>query len=398
MSFFSQFPNRKYDLRGNNVNIEIKDIFRYATIDLDRSENSFNYNYYEVIEGERPDIVSTKLYGTPNYYWTFFLINESLGNGLSSWPKDPRTLELEMQFEYDNLGALVLNPQMKSTFTVFDNSPGNETPTTVNETHITNTFNGIDTTFSELRVKRNGALAKIKNWDSQKMQLVVGDFVTQNWLDGMHTMSDGTSMRGETHVPSDSTVAQAKAAFFAGTPGEHPLTLGFEDSPMSIYRARWVRGLSESVTKSFTNTSVLNDQLNLHENYFIKNDSPDSSPNSIIPIAETLFPFDASPSFGLNQSFSPSRMYENYREAPEYYYTQGDETNEISAYDAFNQDKVPANNSPDIGTLFSNSGPDVFVSKRQNLENLNFDNRRIKVIKPSEIQSFVEQYKETINL
>ena len=32
------------------------------------------------------------------------------------------------------------------------------------------------------------------------------------------------------------------------------------------------------------------------------------------------------------------------------------------------------------------------------LENLNFDNRRIKVIKPSEIQSFVEQYKETINL
>ena len=91
-------------------------------------------------------------------------------------------------------------------------------------------------------------------------------------------------------------------------------------------------------------------------------------------------------------------MYENYREAPEYYYTQGDETNEISAYDAFNQDKVPANNSPDIGTLFSNSGPDVFVSKRQNLENLNFDNRRIKVIKPSEIQSFVEQYKETINL
>ena len=47
MSFFSQFPNRKYDLRGNNVNIEIKDIFRYATIDLDRSENSFGYNYYE---------------------------------------------------------------------------------------------------------------------------------------------------------------------------------------------------------------------------------------------------------------------------------------------------------------------------------------------------------------
>jgi hypothetical protein len=167
---------------------------------------------------------------------------------------------------------------------------------------------------------------------------------------------------------------------------------------MSIYRAQWVRSLSESLTKSFTSNSILTDQIGMHENLFIKNDSPDASPNSIIPIAETLFPFDASPNFGLNVNFSPSRIYENYREAPEYYYTQGDETNQISAYDAFNQDKVPANNSPDIGTLFSNSGPDVFVSKRQNLENLNFDNRRIKVIKPSEIQSFVEQYKETINL
>ena len=398
MSFFSQFPNRKYDLRGNNVNIEIKDIFRYATIDLDRSENSFGYNYYEVKEGERPDIVSTKLYGTPNYYWTFFLINESLGNGLSSWPKDPRTLELEMQFEYDNLGALIFNPQMKSTFTVFDESPNNPTPSVVSAEHITNTLNGIDTTFPELRVKRNGAYAKIKNWDSQKMMLTVGDFFSKTWLDGLHVMSDGTSMRGETHIPSDSVVSQSKAQFFAGTPGEHPLSFSFEDSPMSIYRAQWVRSLSESLTKSFTSNSILTDQIGMHENLFIKNDSPDASPNSIIPIAETLFPFDASPNFGLNVNFSPSRIYENYREAPEYYYTQGDETNQISAYDAFNQDKVPANNSPDIGTLFSNSGPDVFVSKRQNLENLNFDNRRIKVIKPSEIQSFVEQYKETINL
>ena len=34
------------------------------------------YRYFEISNGERPDIVSQRLYNTPNYHWTFFILND----------------------------------------------------------------------------------------------------------------------------------------------------------------------------------------------------------------------------------------------------------------------------------------------------------------------------------
>lgn len=46
-----------------------------------------DYSFYEdytVLSGERPDNVSQKLYNNPDYYWTFFLLNDHLRE--SGWP------------------------------------------------------------------------------------------------------------------------------------------------------------------------------------------------------------------------------------------------------------------------------------------------------------------------
>lgn len=42
------------------------------------------YEDYTVLSGERPDNVSKKLYNNPDYYWTFFLLNDHLRE--SGWP------------------------------------------------------------------------------------------------------------------------------------------------------------------------------------------------------------------------------------------------------------------------------------------------------------------------
>jgi len=52
-------------------------------LDQVREDMSF-YENYQILSGDRPDTVSMKLYGNPNYYWTFFLMNDKLRE--SGWP------------------------------------------------------------------------------------------------------------------------------------------------------------------------------------------------------------------------------------------------------------------------------------------------------------------------
>ena len=74
MQYFKYFPKLQYDLDDNKATKEIVDVFRFAKIVSNTTVDDITlYSYYDVIDGERPDHVSQRLYGTPDYYWTFFL-------------------------------------------------------------------------------------------------------------------------------------------------------------------------------------------------------------------------------------------------------------------------------------------------------------------------------------
>ena len=47
-------------------------------------DNIAFYEYYYIIEGDRPDQVSMQLYGTTNAYWTFFIFNNKPSNKLNA--------------------------------------------------------------------------------------------------------------------------------------------------------------------------------------------------------------------------------------------------------------------------------------------------------------------------
>jgi len=100
MPFFRQFPKTNYDFFNRGVNYEIVDFFRYVNADLALLDDVSVYSYYKVQNGERPDVVSMKLYGTPEYYWTFFIINDHLKSGLANWPMSPEVFEDYMKEEY----------------------------------------------------------------------------------------------------------------------------------------------------------------------------------------------------------------------------------------------------------------------------------------------------------
>lgn len=112
-NFFSKFPNIQYDISGKGNYVTLTDISRTVDINNLNEDKVSYYTYYNIQNGDRPDIISQKLYGNPNYYWTFFILNDQLKTGISnSWPLSSVALEQMISDEYDEYSALIINPEL----------------------------------------------------------------------------------------------------------------------------------------------------------------------------------------------------------------------------------------------------------------------------------------------
>lgn len=111
--FFQGFPTMEYDILANNKPVEVTDIFRAVRIKQNLRDNVLMYKSYHVQDGERPDHVSVNLYGTTDYYWTLFMVNEDVVNTFADWPCSRSELENKINTKYagfvlmtdDNIGA-----------------------------------------------------------------------------------------------------------------------------------------------------------------------------------------------------------------------------------------------------------------------------------------------------
>ncbi len=101
MSFFRQFPTVNYDLRKDGSVMRMVNIFRSVRPLQNFIDDTSLYTYYEIKNGERPDIVSQRLYGTPDFYWTFFVVNDFLHDGYKVWPMSEEQLFDYIKNEYD---------------------------------------------------------------------------------------------------------------------------------------------------------------------------------------------------------------------------------------------------------------------------------------------------------
>lgn len=95
--FFKNFPTTNYKL-SNGKWITIKDFFRKSTIEQNAVNSIVDYEYYELEDGERPDIVATKLYGNGDLHWTLLLVNQM--QSYYDWHKDTQTFEIYLKQKY----------------------------------------------------------------------------------------------------------------------------------------------------------------------------------------------------------------------------------------------------------------------------------------------------------
>lgn len=84
MAFFSGFPQELYKFGNETTSTLFQNISAYVDLfDRIKEDTSF-YSTYTILEGDRPDVLSQKLYGSTNYYWTFYLLNDTIRN--LGWP------------------------------------------------------------------------------------------------------------------------------------------------------------------------------------------------------------------------------------------------------------------------------------------------------------------------
>lgn len=122
MNYFKYFPQTLYTF-GNETN---PDVFRNLTIyteilDEIKNKSSFYQDYY-IQEFERPDQLSYKLYDTPNYHWTFFVMNDHIRE--RGWPLTNRELIAKAQKDYSKK-TLSTNTKLTDRFKIGQTINGN---------------------------------------------------------------------------------------------------------------------------------------------------------------------------------------------------------------------------------------------------------------------------------
>ena len=364
MSFFKQFPTKDVKVENlitnattGNITLDIQnkkitDIFRHVDVTTLAASSYTGYTFYDIQDGERPDVISYKLYGTSDHYWTIFIINDFLQSGSNEFFKSNEQFDKGIELEYGHLSPIVFIPEITQTSTL--NAEGNILYGNSNRENL----GGIDFTPPWLRLRAlNGftdrGLAKIIKYDAEKCQLII-----------------------------EFTGAEAdKAAFFDNTQYGFDLSLGTDTEKTAWLASLNKAHLEKNPTPRIDGTTP--------ETLTTISESPSlgfavNFPDLVsYPITSVLYPYLLS----AGGSNSSSRAFPDMKNAPYAYIAQtavDGETalgDQIQAYQAIGEGM---------------GGYSSTISYLEHERDHNEKNRRLVVIKPEYIDLFVEEYKSLI--
>ena len=104
MEYFETFPKLYYDIAGDGNFKLITDILRRFKVRNRIQEDAVMFDKYEVQDGEKPEDVSHKFYGTPSYHWVVLSIN-NISDRYYGWPLSNIDFENYIADKYTNPDA-----------------------------------------------------------------------------------------------------------------------------------------------------------------------------------------------------------------------------------------------------------------------------------------------------
>ena len=105
MGYFQMFPDTLYDAKGNGNYTVMKDIMTRIKLIASKKENILNFDYYNVQDGETPEMIAHKYYGDVNLHWTILVANDIV-DYYNDWPMSVQKFEKFVFDKYDNPQAI----------------------------------------------------------------------------------------------------------------------------------------------------------------------------------------------------------------------------------------------------------------------------------------------------
>jgi hypothetical protein len=164
MSYFTNYPTVNYRFGNESTAVAVQDIGAYIDL-IDRVKDDISfYQEYNLRDGDRPDQVSNDLYGSPDYHWTFYLLNDDIKE--RGWPLTRSRISDKAKEEYPNI-VLTTRANIAEQFLVGSNIEGQASGVTgkilrrrpdmgqiiVEKTPVDRVFTGTPTINSELEIE-----------------------------------------------------------------------------------------------------------------------------------------------------------------------------------------------------------------------------------------------------
>ena len=103
--YFKSITDVAVDIDGSGNLDLLKNLTAKAKVSDDLLNNAGYYQTIEVVDGERPDHLSQRLYNTSQFHWTFLLLNPQIKNIWDDWPMGAKQLIEYCTNKYQYLAA-----------------------------------------------------------------------------------------------------------------------------------------------------------------------------------------------------------------------------------------------------------------------------------------------------
>lgn len=99
--YFKNFPKFLYDfeINGKKEYRLVKDITQNVRVRKEILENITLYDEYDIIDGETPEIIAEKVYGSATYHWVIMLCNQRY-DYINDFPLSTYALEKHITEKY----------------------------------------------------------------------------------------------------------------------------------------------------------------------------------------------------------------------------------------------------------------------------------------------------------
>ena len=101
MSYFDMFPNIYYSAKGDGKFTIMKDLLARVKLIANVKDNILGFDYYDVKDGETPEMIAHKYYGDVNLHWTILVVNDVI-DYYEDWPMSVKRFEQFVKDKYDN--------------------------------------------------------------------------------------------------------------------------------------------------------------------------------------------------------------------------------------------------------------------------------------------------------